>query len=117
MKKIIFLLIISTLYSCSIRYYGYVYDFDKKSPISEVEIYTKDSISTTFSTINGYFEIKTKKKVKELFFYKNGFQSHNLKTISIQSGEFMRELPFGDTIYLIPKGSKYSRPSKNILQN
>ena len=110
MKKIIFLLITLTLYSCSIKYYGYVYDFDKNTPVSGVEIRTKDSSNITFSTTNGYFEIKTKEKVRELIFEKKEFKMHNLKTISIQSGEFVRELPFGDTIYVISKKSKYSRP-------
>ncbi|MCF6350654.1 MAG: hypothetical protein L3J23_06425 [Flavobacteriaceae bacterium] len=45
-----------------------------------------------------------------MIFSKEKYQIHNLRTLSIQSGEFMRELPFGDTIYLISNKSKYSRP-------
>ncbi len=109
-KTFVLLLITIILLSCSTKYHGYVYDFDKKTPVSNVEVYTKDSLNITFSANDGYFKIKVKEKVKELIFKKKGFQPHVLKTISVQSGEFIRELPFGDTIYLISKNSKYSRP-------
>ncbi|PKH52662.1 hypothetical protein CXF68_19000 [Tenacibaculum sp. Bg11-29] len=110
MKKIIFLLITLFFYSCSVRYYGYVYDFDTRTPISKVEIRVKNLLDTTLSKKDGYFEINIAKKTRELIFHKEGYQLHALKTLSIQSGEFMKEQPFGDTIFIISKDSKYNRP-------
>ncbi|MCD9564314.1 hypothetical protein [Tenacibaculum maritimum] len=117
MKKIIYLLILTPFYSCTVKYYGYVYDIDKKTPICNVRIKTIDSLNITYSNENGCFEIKLKEKVKELVFEKENYQAHNLRTLSIQSGEFMKELPFGDTIYLISKNSKYSRPKTTLPNN
>ncbi|WP_159288241.1 hypothetical protein [Tenacibaculum maritimum] len=102
--------------SCGTKYYGYIYDFDNETPLNKVKVYSTDSLNYILSNKKGYFEIDFNKDLKHLTFSKKGYRKFNLRTLSIQSGEFMKELPFGDTIYLISKNSKYSRP-KTTLPN
>ena len=117
MNKTVYLLILSLFYSCSAKYYGYVYDFDEEVPLENVKIYYTDALDYSISDEKGYFEITFKEKVKYLIFEKDNYQIYNLRTLSIKNGEFMEESPFGDTIYLISKNSKYKRPKLTLPYN
>ncbi|WP_407322413.1 hypothetical protein R5O21_05875 [Tenacibaculum maritimum] len=101
--------------SCGTKYYGYIYDFDNETPLNKVKVYSTDSLNYILSNKKGYFEIDFNKDLKHLTFSKKGYRKFNLSTFSRQN-KFTRELPFGDTIYLISKNSKYSRP-KTTLPN
>jgi hypothetical protein len=117
MKKIILIVLFIIIQSCSTKYYGYVYDFDEEVPLENVKIYYTDALDYSISDEKGYFEITFKEKVKYLIFEKDNYQIYNLRTLSIKNGEFMEESPFGDTIYLISKNSKYKRPKLTLPYN
>ncbi|WP_236545636.1 hypothetical protein, partial [Tenacibaculum maritimum] len=63
----------------------------------------------------GYFEIDFNKDLKHLTFSKKGYRKFNLSTFSRQN-KFTRELPFGDTIYIISKESNKCRHSIQYLR-
>ncbi len=111
---LIFLIII--IQSCKTKYYGYIYDFDNETPLNKVKVYSTDSLNYILSDKKGYFEINFNTVPKHLTFSKKGYKKYNLNTFNRQN-EFTRELPFGDTIYIISKESKYSRPKTTLPNN
>ncbi|QCD61386.1 hypothetical protein B9C57_01985 [Tenacibaculum maritimum] len=115
MRKVFFIFLVIIMQSCGTKYYGYIYDFDNETPLNKVKVYSTDSLNYILSNKKGYFEIDFNKDLKHLTFSKKGYRKFNLSTFSRQN-KFTRELPFGDTIYLISKNSKYSRP-KTTLPN
>jgi hypothetical protein len=116
MKKIILVILLIIVQSCTVKYYGYFYDFENEIPLDRVKIYSTDSLNYSLSDKNGYFEIKFKEKVKNLIFIKENYQKLSVSTLNRQH-EYMRESPFGDTIYLISKKSKYKRPNITLPNN
>ena len=116
MKKIILIVLFIIIQSCSTKYYGYVYDFDEEVPLENVKIYYTDALDYSISDEKGYFEITFKEKVKYLIFEKSSHQKFSISTLS-RYHEYMKELPFGDTIYLISKSSKYKRPKLTLPYN
>lgn len=102
MKKYIYLFVCLSVYSCNeSNYYGYVYDFDKEIPLENVTVNDSVNSVTVYTNKKGYFQFKKNEKtVDELIFRKDVCFGREIKTISIQSGELMREYFKGDTIYL-----------------
>ena len=108
-KLFLIILLIVITQSCSTKYHGYVYDFDKETPLNKVKVYYKDSTDFVLSNKEGYFEVKKSATIKYLLFEKENYRRFSLSTFDRQN-EFIKEQPFGDTIYLISKNSKHRRP-------
>ena len=116
MKKLILIILLIITQSCSVKYYGYVYDFDNEIPLDKVKIYSTDSLDYSLTDKNGYFEIKFKEKISYLIYTKEDYRKLSVSTLNRQH-EFTREVPFGDTIYLISVKSKYRRPKITLPNN
>ena len=112
MKNVLLIALLLLTVSCKQElcdcYHGYVYDFDK-TPLNKVKIYYKDSTDFVLSNKEGYFEVKKSATIKYLLFEKENYRRFSLSTFDRQN-EFIKEQPFGDTIYLISKNSKHRRP-------
>jgi hypothetical protein len=104
MKVFIYLFFYFFITSCNnSKYYGNVYDFYKKVPLEDVKVYDKCNKKVIITDKKGYFEIDyTKNCSGILVFQKENYSSDTISSISIQSGESMREIFKGDTIYLKP---------------
>ncbi|UTN02714.1 carboxypeptidase-like regulatory domain-containing protein [Flavobacterium bizetiae] len=102
MRKFVYLFIFLLTISCNnSKYYGYVYNFEKRKPLEGVKVYDVCNKRVIITDKDGYFEIdQTKNCSGTLVFQKTKFHSDTIRSISIQSGEFMREVFKGDTIYL-----------------
>jgi hypothetical protein len=102
MRKFICLLIYFFISSCNnSKYYGYVYNFEKRKPLEEVKVYDICNKKVITTDRKGYFEIdQTKNCSGTLVFQKTNYNSDTIRSISIQSGESMIEVFKGDTIYL-----------------
>ncbi|MEM0942274.1 MAG: hypothetical protein AAGI25_21155 [Bacteroidota bacterium] len=105
-----------TIQSCYVKYHGYVYDFDEEIPLENVRIYTVDSTDYVNSDKIGYFKLKKNKKVKYIIFKKENYRKFILSTLDRQH-EFVKEAPFGDTIYLTSKTSEHVRPLITLPNN
>ncbi|OXG04112.1 hypothetical protein BC749_102786 [Flavobacterium araucananum] len=83
------------------RYYGYVYNFEKRKPLEGVKVYDMCNKKVITTDKKGYFEIDHAKNCSgTLVFQKTYYNSDTIRSISIQSGESMIEVFKGDTIYL-----------------
>ena len=115
MKKVLFLIVTTILVSCETIYHSYVYDIDKKTPITNVKIYDLDSLVTETDK-NGYFKL-SKIKGSKLTFKKENYRVVIIPTISTQSGEFIEKSFIGDTIFLIHNKSQYNKYYDNPKLN
>lgn len=102
MKRITYLFVFLLINSCTPSvYYGYVYDYDKKIPLEGVSIYDKHNKKLSKTDKRGYFELpQTKNSSSILIFEKERYKNDTIPSISIQSGEFMKERFKGERIYL-----------------
>lgn len=102
MRKFICLFILLLTLSCNnSKYYGYVYNFEKRKPLEGVKVYDMCNKKVITTDKKGYFEIdQTKNCSGTLVFQKTNYISDTIRSISIQSGESMIEVFKGDTIYL-----------------
>lgn len=107
MKNLILILLISIFFSsCGKSYYGYVYDFDSEIPLDGVIVFNEVEKTQVLTDNKGYFMLNYNKPTSELIFKKKGYIIARIKTISIQSGEFMEEKFKGEKNYLINTKSK-----------
>jgi hypothetical protein len=106
-----FSLIIALLLFSSCKsnlYYGVVYDFENKHPISGVEIDDYLNSTKTASDSNGHFSLAHGGRISgRLIFKKTGYRTDTLETISSKSGEQFIEQFKGDTVYLFSSQSNF----------
>ena len=109
MRYIILIIVFAALTGCSRNaYYGYVYDFESKQPIENVEINDYMNSKMTVTNSEGYFFLKHDNKISgKLIFKKPGYDIDTLETIRISNGEKMQEKFKGDTVYLFDQNSTF----------
>lgn len=89
-------------------YYGVVYDFENKHPISGVEIDDYLNSIKTVSDSNGHFSLAHGGRISgRLIFKKAGYSIDTLETISSKNGEEFIERFKGDTVYLFTTTSNF----------
>jgi hypothetical protein len=89
-------------------YYGVIYDFENKHPISGVEIDDYLNSTKTVSDNNGHFSLAHVGRISgKLIFKKAGYITDTLETISSKSGEQFTEGFKGDTVYLFTTTSNF----------
>jgi CarboxypepD_reg-like domain len=117
MRQIVLISFLVFLSSCNKSYYGYVYDYDSKTPLNDVVVcdYLNNILTKTNS--EGYFQLKKSYKISSvLVFSKVGYVSDSVKSIKIHAGESMEEMFKGEKIYLFSSKSNF-RDSINKLNN
>lgn len=118
MRYILIMCLALGISSCTHRtYYGYVYDFDTKSPLRSVAVEDYMNNKRTVTDAKGYFSLKHDSQVSgELIFKKTGYVSDTLKAIVIHNGEQQQEQFKGDTLFLFNTKSNF-RDSIRALNN
>jgi hypothetical protein len=96
-------------------YYGYVYDYETKKPVSSVTVNDYLNGTKAITNAKGYFYLEHKGQLSgRLILKKTGYAIDTLETISRQSGEHFIERFKGDTIYMFNVNSNF-RDSINEL--
>lgn len=82
-------------------YYGYVHDFERKTPIAGVIIDDFLNEQKTLTDSNGYFRLEHTNRISgKLILSKVGYVTDTLETVGFHSGEQEYERFKGDTIFL-----------------
>ena len=107
MKNIV-LLFLFLLNGCAKPYSGFVYDYDKKTPISGVSINDYLNGKKVVTNSDGYFLLKKDGKMSSiLIFSLDGYVTDTIKSIQIHNGEEMEEKFKGEIIYLFNEKSTF----------
>nr|WP_295771678.1 carboxypeptidase-like regulatory domain-containing protein [uncultured Mucilaginibacter sp.] len=102
-KLLVIAICLISLFSCSRNVHiGYVYDKETKRPLQGVTVsYDNKQVQTD---AKGYFSISAEDKANSrLHFYKNGYTSDTIETITTHSGEVIKKTfkDGSDTVYLL----------------
>lgn len=109
MKYFYIVIVLGLLAGCGKKaYYGFIYDYETKKPLPDVEVNDYLNGVKTRSDNKGYFHLKHKGNISgELIFKKQGYDIDTLKTTRISNGEFFKEEFKGDTVYMFNVNSNF----------
>lgn len=113
--KILSIMLFILLISCKNQdYYGYIYDIDNKTPISNVIVNDFLNNKNTKTNQNGYFNLEKGSSSSKLVFKKENYITDTVNSIQIQNGERMVEKFKGEKIYLSRISSNFKDSIKNL---